>query len=312
MDEAQTWQKIDNWLIEGEAWVKAGQRGRARRLFARVLALQPDNVRALVWLASLADDPRQSIACLERVLKLAPNHSDAQKGLHWAHRRLADQNARAQKMAWLDTILISSLAVMALIACVILIWVFAQTPGVARAAYDPTATISPPQTPTHTPTSIPTYTPMPTFTPTSTPTATPVLEPTATATLVVPGDPSGYTARGEKWIQIDLSDQILTAYEGETEVLSALVSTGVARFPTPIGEHAIFRKVRSQVMSGPGYYLPNVEYVSYFYKGYAIHGTYWHNNFGYPMSHGCVNMTNEDAKWIFEWAPGGTRVLVQN
>ena len=93
--------------------------------------------------------------------------------------------------------------------------------------------------------------------------------------------------------------------------MTALVSTGVASMPTPLGEHRILRKVRSQVMSGPGYYLPNVEYVSYFLKGYAIHGTYWHNNFGRPMSHGCVNLTNQDAKWIFEWAPRGTRVLVQ-
>ena len=63
-------------------------------------------------------------------------------------------------------------------------------------------------------------------------------------------------------------------------------------------------------MSGAGYYLPNVEFVSYFYKGYAIHGTYWHNNFGQPMSHGCVNMTNADASWIYGWAPMGTPVRV--
>jgi len=54
-------------------------------------------------------------------------------------------------------------------------------------------------------------------------------------------------------------------------------------------------------MSGPGYYLPNVPYVMYFYKGYSLHGTYWHNNFGTPMSHGCVNMRTEEAKWLFEW-----------
>ncbi|MBI5619492.1 L,D-transpeptidase, partial [Candidatus Gottesmanbacteria bacterium] len=53
---------------------------------------------------------------------------------------------------------------------------------------------------------------------------------------------------------------------------------------------------------GPGYYLPDVPYVMYFYLGYAIHGTYWHNNFGHPMSHGCVNMRIEDAKTLFEWS----------
>jgi lipoprotein-anchoring transpeptidase ErfK/SrfK len=118
------------------------------------------------------------------------------------------------------------------------------------------------------------------------------------------------TDLGLKWIELDLSAQELTAYEGETEVFSALVSTGIASMPTPLGEHQIYRKIRSQVMSGPGYYLPNVEWVSYFVKGYAIHGTYWHTNFGHPMSHGCVNMTNDDAKWIYEWAPLHTKVVV--
>jgi len=50
--------------------------------------------------------------------------------------------------------------------------------------------------------------------------------------------------------------------------------------------------------------------VQYFYKGYALHGTYWHNNFGRPMSHGCVNMTNDDALWMYEWTDYGTLVNV--
>jgi lipoprotein-anchoring transpeptidase ErfK/SrfK len=64
-------------------------------------------------------------------------------------------------------------------------------------------------------------------------------------------------------------------------------------------------------MSGPGYYLPNVQWIMYFYSGYAIHGTYWHNNFGQPMSHGCVNLPNNEALWFYQWAPTGTPVLVQ-
>ena len=59
------------------------------------------------------------------------------------------------------------------------------------------------------------------------------------------------------------------------------------------------------------YDLPNVPYVMYFYRGYGLHGTYWHNNFGTPMSHGCVNLTLADAKWLYEWAPQGARVVVQ-
>jgi lipoprotein-anchoring transpeptidase ErfK/SrfK len=62
-------------------------------------------------------------------------------------------------------------------------------------------------------------------------------------------------------------------------------------------------------MSGPGYNLPNVPYTMYFYRGYAIHGTYWHNNFGSPMSHGCVNLATPDAQWLYNWAPMHTRVV---
>jgi lipoprotein-anchoring transpeptidase ErfK/SrfK len=64
-------------------------------------------------------------------------------------------------------------------------------------------------------------------------------------------------------------------------------------------------------MRGPGYDLHNVPYTMYFYKGYGLHGTYWHNNFGTPMSHGCVNMPTEEAKWAYYWADYGTPVVVQ-
>jgi lipoprotein-anchoring transpeptidase ErfK/SrfK len=134
--------------------------------------------------------------------------------------------------------------------------------------------------------------------------------PTVTSTQSVSTAPSLTPPVGVKWIDLDLSEQRLTAHQGDTAIFSALVSTGLPRTPTPIGEFKIYRKVRSQVMSGPGYYLPNVQWVSYFYKGNAIHGTYWHNNFGQPMSHGCVNLRNADAEWIYNWAPLGTRVSV--
>jgi lipoprotein-anchoring transpeptidase ErfK/SrfK len=63
-------------------------------------------------------------------------------------------------------------------------------------------------------------------------------------------------------------------------------------------------------MVGPGFYLPDVPYTMYFYEGYGIHGTYWHNNFGHPMSHGCVNMRTSEAEWMFNWASVGTLVNV--
>jgi LysM repeat protein len=112
-----------------------------------------------------------------------------------------------------------------------------------------------------------------------------------------------------KWIDVNLSTQTLTAYAGQTAVLRTLVSTGTWRTPTVVGTFNIYVKYTSTRMRGPGYDLPNVPYTMYFYRGYGVHGTYWHNNFGTPMSHGCVNMSTPDAKWLFEWAPVGTSVV---
>jgi lipoprotein-anchoring transpeptidase ErfK/SrfK len=106
----------------------------------------------------------------------------------------------------------------------------------------------------------------------------------------------------EKWIDVDLSEQKVVAFEGTRPVRSFIVSSGLSGTPTVTGTFRIRAKVRSQTMSGPGYSLPNVEWVQYFYQDYAFHGAYWHNNFGQPMSRGCINMTNDDAKWLFDWA----------
>jgi LysM repeat protein len=115
---------------------------------------------------------------------------------------------------------------------------------------------------------------------------------------------------GGKWIDIDLSSQTLRAYQGNTVVRSMIVSTGIARYPTPTGRFAVYSKYASIAMSGPGYYLPGVPHSMFFYKGYAIHGTYWHNNFGTPMSHGCINLTRADAAWLYSWTPMGTAVVI--
>ena len=116
-------------------------------------------------------------------------------------------------------------------------------------------------------------------------------------------------SQGSKWIDVNLSAQVLTAYEGDTPVLRVLISGGTADHPTALGEFSVNTKVRSQTMSGPGYNLPNVPWVMYFYRDYAIHGTYWHKNFGHPMSHGCVNVTIADAAWLYTWATIGTPVV---
>lgn len=122
--------------------------------------------------------------------------------------------------------------------------------------------------------------------------------------------PSPTIAEG-KQIIVDLSDSRIYAYENGTLVRNVVVSTGLPATPTVQGDFTVYHRLRSQTMSGPGYYLPNVEWVQYFYQGYAIHGTYWHNNFGQPMSHGCVNLPNNEAEWFYNFAEHGTPVKVQ-
>jgi len=117
---------------------------------------------------------------------------------------------------------------------------------------------------------------------------------------------------GERWIDVDLSQQRLYAYEGDTLMNSFVVSTGTWQTPTVTGKFNIWVKVRSQAMTGPGYYLPDVPFVMYFYKDYGLHGTYWHNNFGTPMSHGCVNLATPDAEWLYNFASVGTVVNVHD
>lgn len=112
-------------------------------------------------------------------------------------------------------------------------------------------------------------------------------------------------------IVVILSTQMTYAYEDGLLKKASLVSTGLPATPTVQGDYKIYRRYDSQTMSGPGYYLPGVQWVMYFYQGYALHGTYWHTNFGQPMSHGCVNLTNEDARWFYDFASIGTPVHVR-
>ena len=123
-------------------------------------------------------------------------------------------------------------------------------------------------------------------------------------------NPPSPSPTGGRWIDVDLSAQRLTAYVGGTPVRSTLVSTGLPATPTPTGDFRIYVKYLADPMSGPGYYLPNVPYVMYFYRGYGLHGTYWHSNFGHPMSHGCINLPTSEARWLFNWASVGTLVRI--
>ena len=113
-----------------------------------------------------------------------------------------------------------------------------------------------------------------------------------------------------KSIVVDTSTQRIYAYEDGELLRSHLVSTGRAATPTLKGDYNIYIKLRADDMSGPGYFVPQVPWTMYYYQGYAIHGAYWHNSFGRPMSHGCVNLPTEEAEWFFNWAEVGTLVRV--
>jgi lipoprotein-anchoring transpeptidase ErfK/SrfK len=144
----------------------------------------------------------------------------------------------------------------------------------------------------------------------------------------------------EKRVVVNIAYQTLACYEGSREVYFTRISSGalwnaagerVDAWSTPVGEHPIWRKLVSLHMSGGttggGWDLPGIGWTSLFVgSGVAIHSTFWHNNFGEPMSRGCVNARPEDARWVFRWAnpavpydpgditvpwPGGTKVEVK-
>ncbi len=127
--------------------------------------------------------------------------------------------------------------------------------------------------------------------------------------------PPGPPADGERVIDINLSSQYMIAYQGGWVVMESYVSTGRPGFDTPPGTYYINSKLPSQTMSGvlggEYYNVPDVPWVMYFTdRGHAIHGTYWHSNFGAVMSHGCVNLPLDVAAWIYDWASIGTKVVI--
>lgn len=184
------------------------------------------------------------------------------------------------------------------------------TPASSTPTAEPfTATPEATFTPIFTETPAPTETPGTMFAEIVPDTPTPeYVPPTARPAASIPNAVGG--SGGAHWIDVDLSQQRVYAYEGDAIVNSFVVSTGTWQTPTVTGKYKIWIKLRSTSMTGPGYYLPDVPYVMYFYKGYGLHGTYWHNNFGTPMSHGCVNLTIPDAGWLYDFAAVGTVVNV--
>ncbi len=328
-------------ISDAKAALLSGDRVTARRIAQQWVMAHPDSVEGWLLLGGLSS-PKASLAYLQRASGLAPEDPRVREALAWAQTRLGKESASSrqstrsmQKQSRPSTIChlpppviierqspvwLWTLAVIILISLLILgLGFFPFDPVRAAVNAGPLShenLAKPSLTPTPTFTPTPTLTPTPTNTPTSTPTATSTATPTPTYTVTptrtrtpLPTDPPS-AGTGEKWIDIDLSSQQLFAYEGHTVVRSFVVSTGTWQYPTPVGRFYVWIKLRTTDMSGPGYYLPDVPYTMYFYKGYGIHGTYWHDNFGTPMSHGCVNMRTEDAGWLFDWAYVGILVNV--
>jgi lipoprotein-anchoring transpeptidase ErfK/SrfK len=334
-----THEKSPTLLEQAKAALRSGNRTLARRLAQQFISTHPRNVEGWLLLGGLST-PRASQVYLDRAAELAPDDPRVQQALHWARLRSQEvtrridlgktreihaappprpfkvpppvvMETRRPVAVWLVTIL-----------CLLGLIFFgfdliptgfvraAEKAGpISEVAFDKPS-LTPTVTNTPTPTSTPTVTP--TSTPTNTPTATqtstkvPTAVPTKVNLPVVPED----IEEGQKWIDIDLSAQRLYAYQGNSVVGSFLVSTGTWQHPTPVGQYAVYIKLRYTDMSGPGYYLPDVPYTMYFHSGYGIHGTYWHNNFGTPMSHGCVNMVTADAGWLFNWSYVGILVNI--
>lgn len=118
-----------------------------------------------------------------------------------------------------------------------------------------------------------------------------------------------------KLITVDLGKQMLYAWEGGKIVHQTKVSSGLPKTPTVKGSFKVKWKVSKQTMKGGSkaygkYEYKNVPNVMYFFQDYAIHGAYWHNRFGRPNSHGCVNVPVLSSEWLYTWAPKGTRVEV--
>ena len=144
----------------------------------------------------------------------------------------------------------------------------------------------------------------------SVPEVVPPPTPVPSDPIVIPPPAEPDEINEARWIDIDLSEQTLTAYENGVAIRTTLVSTGLPATPTPTGQFRIWIKFRYDDMSGEDYYIEEVPYVMYFCRGFGLHGVTWHGNFGHPMSHGCVNLPTEEAQWLFEWAEVGTLVNI--
>jgi lipoprotein-anchoring transpeptidase ErfK/SrfK len=312
--------------------LQQSERYQARQLAFLALRQNPECEEAWLILAAVAG-PHAAQYYLERALQINPASSRSRQGISWNIQRIktvhfvkqrpteikgltpADASSPSVRMVplqalvarrtaiapWIITIFIISIGLISWIGMPFSLPAQAQSETGRQLANLVKPTLTPSSTPTFTPSPIPTTTPLPTETPL--PAANPETDDQTNASPALKG------AQGH-WLDVNLSEQRLYAYNGDQLVQSFIVSTGTWLTPTITGQYYIYVKYLYADMAGPGYYLPNVPYVMYFYSGYGIHGTYWHNNFGTPMSHGCINLAPEEAAWIYEFSSVGTLVNI--
>lgn len=336
-------------LLKTRLAYQQGNLQKAHEWALKASALDPSREEAWLWLAAVSN-PQDSIDHLKKALAINPQSERARKGMHWAITRLrasppqvrpsvserhsvitaakspptikptAHRGLQFTTLQWILILSILTLMVVAVSARPVQMvmdgYARAQNISMFTAAFQK-ASLTP--LPSDTPTVTPSLT--------STPTATATLEPTQTATPLPSDTPTTKptktrkaktptaanlqdVGKNERWIDVDLTKQQVYAYEGTELVNTFIVSTGTWLHPTVTGSYYIYVKYESAPMWGPDYYLPGVPYIMYFYEGYGLHGTYWHNNFGTPMSHGCINLKTEDAEWLFYWASIGTLVHI--
>jgi lipoprotein-anchoring transpeptidase ErfK/SrfK len=341
------------FIKQAQIALQAGRKQEARHLLQQAVRQNPQDYAAWLWLASITQSPHTALEYVKRAEMLRPDASAVQKARAWAERRLREASAvsptptpttRPPATRWRAVALWAAVA-FALTAVLFIAALLirpalsggagalaGQSPdaaalAVAAVADLPLLASQATPLPTATPPRIQAKQiaaddtadePRPRWTPTLRPTSTPTPAPTAVPTFISEvgqrvGRPLGVGPQ-ERWIDVNLTTQTLTAYEGDLPVLTSLISSGTWQYPTVTGQFRVYLRYESQTMDGRrlgyDYYLEGVPYVMYFYRDYALHGTFWHTNFGTPMSHGCVNMNTPDAQWLFNWSTIGTVVNV--
>jgi hypothetical protein len=122
---------------------------------------------------------------------------------------------------------------------------------------------------------------------------------------------------GCRWIDVNLKTQTLAVYQECQIIFATLISSAKTPAYTPLGSFPIFYKeerlplfANERIASSEGFYLADVPWLMFFYENWAIHGAYWHDHFGEPWSHGCINVSPYDALWLYQWARLGDIIVI--